>query len=184
MAPGADPALVLPGLELVAALPGASLEVGVRGGPALAGGFEFGPNEVSADAAHTAPLVAALNSIQRFTTTRVRIPAATELIRAEVHALLFTARLLEGETVEGTFSAVDVTEGADYFESWDERPRSLTMVQPIMVELDGVTWELAAQSRRIFISVQLDRADGRLTLRPGESNRVSISAGRPGDVPS
>lgn len=183
-APGADPALTLPGLELVAALPGASLEVGVRGGPPLAGGFEFEPNEVSADAAHSAPLVAALNSIQRFTTERVRIPASAELLRSEVHALLFTARLLEGEIVEGTFTAVDVTEGADYFASWDERPRTLTMVQPISVELDGATWELAAHSRRIFVSVQLERTNGRLTLRPGESNRVSMSAGRPSDMPN
>lgn len=181
-APGADPALVLPGLQLLAALPGAELEVGVRGGSTLAGGSDFTPNELSTGAARSVPLVAALSTIQRFTTSRVRVPASTELVGSEVRALLLTARLLEGETVQGEFTVLDVTAGADYFDAWDGNARSLTMVQPIAVELDGVTWELDAQTQRVFASVRLDRTDDRLIIRPGDSNRVSVSARRPGET--
>lgn len=175
---GSSPSDVLPGLQLVAEMPGTELELGVKGGLAIASGFAITNNKSSSTATEYAKFVEALALVQQFTFEHVVIPDIGGLHEQEVLSLMRTAALLRGETVSGTFSEFEVT-GEDFFTDWDNRERSLTVEKEIDVRLGQYEWPIIMRERQEFESVRLDREGDRLLIRAGRSNKVRAVAIHP-----
>lgn len=173
---GAAPLVALPAVELIARLPGNSLQLAVQGGQVVMPPFEFDDNHISAAARHFGKLVRALSVLQRHTLSRVTIPRLEDLSDDKAQKILRMAALLDGHRVTGTFSAYPVSDD-EFFAGWDESERPLIIERPIAVEIGGTTHETQMIERQHLESVWLDRSTSPQTLRAGSSKVIWSEAG-------
>ncbi|ROS58347.1 hypothetical protein EDF38_3090 [Frigoribacterium sp. PhB160] len=170
-ATGAAPSVALPAVELIARLPGNSLQLAVQAGQVVMPPFEFDDNYMSAAAKSFGKLVRALSVLQRHTFSRVTIPRLDDLSADKAQRILRMAALLDGQRVTGTFSAYPVSDD-EFFAGWDEKERPLIIERPVGVEIGGTTYETQMIERQHLESVWLDRSTSPQTLRAGSSKVI------------
>ncbi len=172
---GVEPHAVLPGIELVADLPGNSLEFAIRGGPTYLKPWHFDQEAISTSARAYARFVKALQTFQQHSLQRITIPDVGLLDEAELRKLQTFTPLLQGETHTLRFGAYEVGDN-DHFATWDEHPRSFVSEHQIEIRVGGELWDTNQNARYEFESVRIDRSTTPPSLRPGKSNLVRVSA--------
>ncbi|NJI58604.1 restriction endonuclease [Microbacterium oxydans] len=174
---GASPSSIIRGIELVADLPGASVELAIRDGLAISPRFEFGPSDITTAARGYAPFLQALLVVQQHSYDQIVVPEFARMTEEEGKELVRVQALLQGSTVSGRFAEF-VIDDAEFFADWDDTARALIQERPLVVRIGGLEWRTVMVERTEFESVRVVRSDGKMLVRPGASDRMQAVAVR------
>lgn len=174
---GASPSRIVRGIELVANLPGASVELGIRDGLAISPRFTYGSSDLTTAAAGYAGFLHALLVVQQYSYDQIVVPEFARVAEHEARELARVEALLKGSTVSGHFTEF-VAEDTDFFADWDDTERSLIQETPLIVRVGGFEWRTVMVERTEFESVRISRSADAVLIPPGSSDRVQAVAVR------
>lgn len=174
---GSSPSSIVGGIELVANLPGASVELGIRDGLALSPRFHYDPSDLATAARGYAQFLRALLAVQQYSYDQIVVPEFTRVTESEARELMRVQAMLQGSTVSARFDEF-IVHDTDFFAEWDDTERSLIQETPLVVRVGGSTWRTVMIERTEFESVRVERVDDVVLVRPGSSDRMQAVAVR------